>query len=448
MQTRIRSTAAAAMLLLAPAFATFVATPAAAQQVAPQVSGLSLNSDNELDPGATLRIAVTGTPGARVVVNFGRTDINVTLREVARGSYRANYVVRRADRIDPTNLLNVRMTRGNLTTRQAFTYPASFQALAMGAAPAPAIAEAPRIDRFVVRPMGRLEPGRELRFRVIGAAGANVTLEVPGVVAGLPMRETEPGRYEATYTVRQRDNLDAFNTAIATLRSGNRWVTSRLDRAIGDRDRGRDNRPPEVVDMTPRQGEVVPSAGRTRIAADFEDRDGRGVNPATVRVTLQGRDVTSDSRITAEGFVYRADLPPGRYTAEVTARDFAGNAVSKSWSFDVGTRVGAGPMPLTVSTPANNAQVDANGNLVVQGQTAPFATVRVRVDAIPPIVGQLLGVAQNVFTGTVQADRNGLFTVNVNARSQAIPGTRYDVQLSATQGNQTADSRITLYQRG
>lgn len=448
MNAKLRTSVAASLMLLAPVAATFVAQPVAAQQrVAPQITGLSLNADNGLDPGSTLRFSVQGTPHGRARVRLGGTDITVAMRESSPGFYRGSYVVRRADRIDPTSTMAVRLTRSGVTTRQTFSYPPSFQALAMGGPPSVAD-EPPRIDRFVVRPMGRLEPGRELRYRLDGLPDARVTLEIPGVVSGLVMSEERPGRYEATYTVRRRDDLDAFNTAIATLRSGNRWVTSRLDRAIGDVDR--DNRAPEIVDLAPRQGEVVSPAGRTTVSGSFEDRDGRGVNPDSVRILLSGRDVTSDARVTSEGFSYRSDLPPGHYTAEVRARDYAGNVISKSWSFDVGSsRVGVvDPLPLYVSSPSHGAVVDANGNLIVRGQTAPWATVRVRVDAVPPVIGSLFGVAQIIFEDSVQADRNGNFSARIDPRTAVLPGTRYDVSLSAHHGNQTAESRIILHQRG
>jgi hypothetical protein len=447
MKAQLRHTVAA-LMLLAPVAATFVAQPVAAQQrIAPQITGLTLNADNGLDPGSTLRLGVQGTPGGRATVQLAGTDIRIALRETSRGFYRGSYTIRRADRIDPTQFMTVRLTRSNVTTRQSFTYPPSFQALAMGAGPAPAPAfEPPRIDRFVTRPMGPLEPGRELRFRVDGAAGARVTLDIPGVVNDLPMREVGPGHYEATYTIRRRDDLDAFSTAIATLRSGDRWVTSRLERAVP---RDRDGRAPAIIGMTPRHGDVVSPAGVTVVSADFDDRGGRGVDPNSVRIMLSGRDVTSDARVDSRGFTYRSDLPPGHYTAEVSARDFAGNVVNRSWSFDVGTsRVSGGALPLHVSSPSNGAIVDANGNLFVQGNTAPFASVRVRVDAVPPVIGQMLGVAQTVYNDTIQADRNGYFSVNVNPRIAAVPGMRYDVSLTAQQGSQTAESRITVHQRG
>ena len=452
MKAQLR-THVAALLLLAPVAATFVAQPAAAQQrvVVPQIQGMQLNADNGLEPGSQLRLMVEGTPGSRVTVNFGKTDITLTLRETDRGVYRGTYTVRRADRIDPSSVLNVRMARGKVVARHSFTYPPSFQALAMGGPPAPAVVvAAPRIERFVVLPASSIEPGRELRYRVHGLPGANVTLEIPGIARDIAMREVSPGLYEATYTIRERDDLDAFATAVATLRSGERWVSSRIERALV-RDRDRDNRAPTISQLTPRQGDIVSPVGTTLVSGEFDDGQGRGVDPRSVRIMLDGRDVTAQAHITPERFSYRSDLAPGRYTAEVTARDHAGNVASRSWSFDVGgSRIGAAPgsLPLHISSPSHGATVDASGNLVIRGATVPWATVRVRVDAVPPVVGQLFGVAQTLYNDTIQADRDGRFTVEVDPRTAILPGMRYDVSVTATRGDQTADTRITLHQRG
>lgn len=445
MKRQLRTHVAAAMLL-APAAMTMLAQPAVAQSrvAAPQVHTLSVNADNGLQPGSDLQFALEATQGAKASIAIGKTNIVVPLKQTSAGMYRGTYTVRRADRIDPTGLLTARVTRGKLTVAHNFSWPQSFQALAMGAAPA--AAPAPRIERFAIVNGERMEPGRELRFRLNGVPGASATFEIPGIVSGVPMREVSPGHYMGTYTIRQRDNLDAFNTAIATLRSGNQWVTSRVDRVMP-----RDNRAPEVANVTPRHGAVITDAGRVLIAGSFEDRDGRGVNPDTVRLRVDGRDVTDDARITPDRFEYRADLPPGRYTADVSARDRAGNHVSQSWSFEVASQQGnypGGRLPLSLSSPSNNATVDANGNVFVQGRTAPNATVSVKVDSISPVMGNRLGVAQTVATETVQADRSGYFSLNLSPRGGIpLPGSRYDVQVTANQGSQTAESRITLFQR-
>jgi hypothetical protein len=54
-----------------------------------------------------------------------------------------------------------------------------------------------------------------------------------------------------------------------------------------------------------------------------------------------------------------------------------------------------------------------------------------------------------VFDETMQADRNGVFSAAVQPRGRAgtLPGTRFEVRVTAFSGNQSAQERITLIQR-
>jgi len=82
--------------------------------------------------------------------------------------------------------------------------------------------------------------------------------------------------------------------------------------------------------------------------------------------------------------------------------------------------------------------------------------VRVRVDAISPIGRRASsGVAEQLLSEAVQADANGDFSFTFNPRytrdnatSLPVPGTRYDVSISAQRDNLTAESRLMLFQRG
>lgn len=453
MKAKLRSTAAA-LVLLAPLAAPLVIQPAHAQTRAvvaqPQLTGMSINSDAGLSAGATLRLQLQATPNARrATVTLGDSGITVPLRQQSAGNYTGSYVVRRSDHIDPMQLMTARVQYGNSTYTRQFNYPPGFQALSMGAAPA--AAPAATIERFVMRPMGRLAPGRELRFRLVGSPGGDAWLDIPGVIRGVDLAEVRPGVYEGTYTVRRRDDLDAFERTVATLRSGNHRATARVDMRGGDRDFGRDNRDdraPQVTELTPGNGDRISDRGerRMRISARLSD-EGTGVDPASVRMRLNGRDVTGDARVTSEEVIYRADLDPGRYTAEVTVRDQAGNTTTKAWSFDVGARVGSAELPLQVTSHSNNMVIDAHGNLAIQGRTAPHANVRVQVDSVANVAG-LLGVSQPVADQSVQADRNGFFAVTVVPRGGLpIPGQRYDVRVTSQSGGQTAEERLTLIQR-
>jgi hypothetical protein len=198
------------------------------------------------------------------------------------------------------------------------------------------VAPRPVIERFVVRGAGSLEPGRELRFRLVGVPGAQAFLEIPGVVRAVQMVETRPGVYETEYVIRRRDNLDAFPRAVASLHLGSQRVTARVELG-GDRGHGnnrRDDRPPLISDVTPANGDRVGDRGWTRISARLSD-DGSGVDPASVVLRVNGRDVTSRTRIDGDELRFRDDLAPGRHVADLLVRDRAGNATRHSWTFNV-----------------------------------------------------------------------------------------------------------------
>lgn len=245
MKRSLQNKVAAAVMVLAPLGLATVAQPAAAQNYqyrvaeSPQgtINGITVDSDAGLRPGSTLRIAVRATPGARWA-NLALADgVRVPLRERSPGEYVGSYVIRRSDRIDPTSQMVLRADWGNDPVAVAYNYPAALQARAMGAAPAVANAE---VNSFAMWPRDadRLDPGRVVRFRVEGTPEARAGVRIPGVVDWLQLREERPGTYVGSYTIRRKDDPDAFRDATAVLRSGKQRVIAHLDRG----ERHADNR--------------------------------------------------------------------------------------------------------------------------------------------------------------------------------------------------------------
>lgn len=468
----------AAILLLAPLAAT-VALPAQAQSqratvATESIQSISVNADRGVSPGSTLRLEVRGSANARnASVAIGGSDIVVPLQEVAPGVYRGSYAVRPADRVDPKQLLTARLRfGGGEAVARSFSYPPAFQSLAVAPAPAATPSFGPtggvQIERFTMRTEGRIEPGREIRFRLRGAPGADAWVDIPGVITGVDLAEVRPGLYEGAYTVRRRDDLASFDRAIATLRNGNQRLTARV---AMDRDAPRDDRAPQITDMSPANGERVTERGRATISARLTD-EGTGIDPNSVRLRLDGRDVSNELRLAGEELRYRSDLEPGRYKAELSVRDNAGNTTTKTWGFEIAERergrdrierdareqpreqprervtsLPPGVLPLEVTSHVNNAWVDnSNGALAIQGRTAPNASVRVQVETVAMAPG-VAPLVHQVLDQTVQADRNGVFVIPVTPSGFVIPGNRYDVKIRANYGGQTAEERLTLHRR-
>ena len=207
-------------------------------------------------------------------------------------------------------------------------------------APAAVVAQSPAIERFSVRALS-IEPGREMRFRLLGTPGARAEVDIPRVVKNVPLREVQPGVYEGSYTIRLRDDLSEIERAVATLRDGPMSTSARIvlegegfGYGYGRGARGHDRTGPQVLDVTPEQGDRVSERGLTQVSARFRD-DRSGVDASSVRLRIDGRDVTGWSRVSAGDVSFRGDLREGRHTAELVVRDRAGNVTRTDWSFVV-----------------------------------------------------------------------------------------------------------------
>ena len=450
MKAHLRNQALSLFLLL-PVAAAVVCLPAAAatKQAAPEVQSLQVEGDGGFNPGAALQFTVEGTPRARASVRVRGVARNIPLSETSRGVYTGEYIIRRQDRILESSTIQATLRVRNSSAVGSYSFPAGFAGPPVAAAPPiaavpPPVAPLPsqlKIDRFTVAPLEKIEPGADLRFTLNGAPGATATFDIPGVIDNVPMREVRSGVYEGSYTIRRLDNLSPSRPIVARLRQGDRVVTAILTQPLMA-----DAKPPVVRNVTPREGEVVVGNGPTALSASFDDTGGVGVDPKSVRILLSGRNITADSNITSQFFSYRADLPLGRYTVDLTVKDLAGNALNKLWAFEVANAAAAVPttLPLQITSHANNAVVEGNAT-TVRGRTAPGAMVDVKVVAVAPIAG-LFGVTQDVLSQRIQADGAGNFSFDFSPRLP-LPGTRYEVTMSARKADLNTESRLVLFQK-
>ena len=436
----------AALFFLLPLAAAISALPVTvmAQSAMPELRSLQVTSDGGFSSGADLEFTVEATPRGQASVRIRGVQRNIPLKEISRGIYTGEYTVRRQDRITETSPIRATIKVRNRSASSDYSFPAGFSGAPVAVTPPAPAAPPPvllKIDRFAVSPVEKIEPGAELRFLLNGMAGAVATFDIPGVIDNVAMRETRPGVYEGSYTIRRLDNLAPSRPIVARLRMGDKVVTSNLAQALTI-----DAKAPVLRNLTPREGEVVAGNGTTSVSASFDDAGGVGVDPKSVRILLSGRNVTADSNITAQFFSYRADLPPARYTVDVSAKDLVGNAMSKAWTFDVARPAAAAPLsiPLQITSHTNNAVVEGSST-TVRGRTAPGAAVEVKVSAVAPLAG-LFGVTQDVLSERVQADGAGNFAFSFSPRLP-LPGTRYEITMNSRSGDLAAESRLVLFQK-
>jgi hypothetical protein len=214
--------------------------------------------------------------------------------------------------------------------------PAVAQPSQNGRVAANAQGQSPVIERFTVRALS-VEPGRDMRFRVLGSPGANAQVDIPKVVQNVRLREVQPGVYEGSYTIRLRDDLSEIDRAVATLRNCPMTTTARI-KLEGEGAQWPDRVGPRVVDITPNDDQRVGERGRTEVSARFRD-DRSGVDVSSVRLRLDGEDVTRRSRVTGNQVSFEANLRQGRHHAELVVRDRAGNVTRTAWNFVVNNDV-------------------------------------------------------------------------------------------------------------
>jgi hypothetical protein len=184
-------------------------------------------------------------------------------------------------------------------------------------------------------------------------------------------------------------------------------------------------------------------ARRPTIEADFGDAQ---ANPNSIRVTIDGLNVTDQASRSPRGIVFSppSDLESGRHEVRVAGMDMNGMPFDGRWSFVSGTS--------TVSNTITNLRPGPGANVsdsfTVSGRTLPGARVVVQVGTVNErsqenVIGQLLGVAQgnSSVRSEVIADGNGDFATPVQI--DAHPGQPMTLVVDSTDARtQTAAPRV------
>lgn len=431
------------LLFALASIATFAPLAAAAKKAIapPEIESFTVTPE-ELSPGAELIFTVEGTRRAKASVRIGGINRTIPLKEVSEGVYEGSYVVRRSDRMAANSTIRATLKVGSQSASDSIrvTWRTGPPARVAAPVPAPAAQGVPAITAFGVVPVGRIEPGAELKFTLSGTPGGAATFSIDGVARDVQMREVRSGQYEGSYTIRRMDNFPAAVNITSALVAAGRTVRVALNQPLLV-----DAKPPVIKNMSPHNGETVVAGNPTSVSATFDDSGGVGVDPKSVRVLLAGRDVTQNATISPQFFNFRADLPPGVYPVEVSARDLAGNSVRQVWRFTVATQAAAATtLPLQVLSHVNNAEI-GGGSTEIRGRTAPDATVDVQVQGISSLAG-LFGVTQPILNQSLKADANGNFAFSFQPQF-SMPGARYEISIHAAKANLDKDLKLVLFQK-
>jgi len=125
-----------------------------------------------------------------------------------------------------------------------------------------------------------------------------------------------------------------------------------------------------LLTVQPARGATV-TGDRPTISATFSQR----VDPNSLRVTLDGLNVTASATRSHTGFVYAPSSPlqPVRHTVVVAGSDMSGSRFERSWTFTSG-RAPVPSMTLKITQPQPDARVGQT--FVISGTTRSRANVR------------------------------------------------------------------------
>ena len=419
--------------------------------VTPEITNFQINVTEQPVPGSDIDFTLEGTPRGQASVRISGINKTIALREVDPGIYEGTYTLSRRDMLSarPTARATLRVRNASVIATQSLAGNAPPVAAApppvaaRPAVPPPVPPSAPlAIERFGVTPVARIEPGAELRFVAFGTPGARATFTIDGIVQNVAMGEVRPGRYEGAYTIRRNDNFPPSLNITAALEANGQVARLRLNQALLV-----DARPPTIRNLAPHNNETV-TGNPVTVSATFDDRGGVGVDPKSVKILIGGQDVTRNASITPQFITWRGDLQPGSWPVQVSAADNAGNAVRQDWLFNVASAQSPPPaaaaLPLEITSHANNAQV-SGGAVEVRGRTAPDAKVDVQVQAVASMAG-FFGINQQILNQTLRSDAAGNFAFSFQSQIP-VPGTRFEVAVTASKGNLNREARLVLFQQ-
>lgn len=166
----------------------------------------------------------------------------------------------------------------------------------------------------------------------------------------------------------------------------------------------------QVVDVNPQTSSTDVSAD-TSISGQFQTRNGNGVDPSSVRIFVNDRDVSSRSTITRSFFTYRPDQPfaPGPVRVRVEYQDQAGEQQTTSWTFTVQAQ-----QSVRISSVTHNAISSLNTG----------ETFRVTVNGTPGAEATVVLVeGQTVREFPARETSSGVYTANLYVeRGDRSPG--------------------------
>jgi hypothetical protein len=172
--------------------------------------------------------------------------------------------------------------------------------------------------------------GQTLHVKMDGTPGGTAMFDLSNLVVDNPMTETRPGHYEGSYLVEVGTNLVDAPIIVRLQKNG---LTAQAE---GPDPLAIITTPPSVKDAKPDSGTQVNNP-RPNIYVTFSSIGDRGVDAQTLKLVVNGKDVSGQATRTSAFISYlpSEDFAGGSVTVVVSGADTAGNPLYYKWSFTV-----------------------------------------------------------------------------------------------------------------
>jgi hypothetical protein len=176
--------------------------------------------------------------------------------------------------------------------------------------------------------------GETLNFELKAAPSQKAMLYLQDGKIEIPFREVSTGLYRAEYvvpTTQVKEVSFRDDDAFAVVGTGANRVAIQAAQPVMV-----DNIRPDIRNLQPERLKRVIQR-RPAITADLMDENGSGINTQSLKLWVDGKDMTGQSYVTNRLVVLKpdSDLSVGKHLVKLTVEDMAGNQSSVETEFDV-----------------------------------------------------------------------------------------------------------------
>ena len=288
------------------------------------IYSITHNGSQKLEAGNILEVILVGTPEGKAFFNIGEELKGIIMEEIQPGVYKGNYTVKNTDNITDA-IISGYLIKDGLFSQEA----QASTTVSMGTSQ-PVAGDEIKIYSFTHDGKALLKEGNELKVILVGPPGGVASFDITNFKSGLSMEEIQPGVYQGIYKVSRGDTVTEAVVLGHFSKDGKiapifEAVDSVTISGIS----------PEISEIYPPDGSVI-KTDRPNIYVTFDTRKGSLINPETVKLIVDGLDVSSEL-VKAPTFITfspSSPLPLRRNIwIELSASDDNGNSVFHKWRF-------------------------------------------------------------------------------------------------------------------